>query len=110
MILDVCGERSNRERDAEGLPRAGSGEGSGRKMWGGLTGRRGWGGQGGQEGGGGRERQFKEEREGEMERGERRWDGEARVGRGRQGGGEKGTRGGGISQMDMMECLVGHRL
>ena len=63
--------------------------GVGRKMWGGLTGRRGWGGQGGQEGGGGRERQFKEEREGEMERGERAWDGEARGWEGETGRGRK---------------------
>ena len=42
-------------------------------------------------------------------------DGEGATGRGRLGGGqreggEEGARGGGISQMDMMECLSGHRL
>ena len=31
-------------------------------------------------------------------------------GRGQSGGGDEGTRGWGISQMDMMECLDGHRL
>ena len=39
MILDACGGRGNGEKDAEGLARAESREGSGR--WGGWTGRRG---------------------------------------------------------------------
>ena len=39
MILAVCGGRGNVEKDAEGLARAESGEGSGR--WGGWIGRRG---------------------------------------------------------------------
>ena len=46
--------------------------------------------------------------------GERGRDGEVRCGEGRLGGGkregEKGARGGWISQMDMMKCLGGHRL
>ena len=29
---------------------------------------------------------------------------------GQRGGGEEGARGGGISQMDMIECLGGYRL
>ena len=32
------------------------------------------------------------------------------MGRGQWGGGEEGTRGAEISQMDMMGCLGGHRL
>ena len=46
--------------------------------------------------------------------GERGGDGEVGGGEGRLGGGkregEKGARGGWISQMDMMKCLGGYRL
>ena len=58
MILAAYGGRGNGEKDAEGLARAKSGEGSGR--WGGWTGRRGDGegwmatGTGGREGESGR--------------------------------------------------------
>ena len=126
MIVAACGGRGNGEKDAEGLARAKSGEGSGR--WGGWTGRRGDGvetGRGNVEGGNG---------EGEMGRGAigtgRGWQwrggqGEEMerwaMGKGATGEGGKGNevgmgrgrrrvRGGEISQMDMMGCLGGHRL
>ena len=78
----------------KGMLKDGQEQGAG---WGGWTGRRGvlrgrwqWGrgdGEGQRGGGKGKE-----------------------VGRGRQGGGEEGAREGGLSQMDMMECLGGHGL
>ena len=65
-----------------------------------------WDGEGETRGG-----QWEETRRGQLEGG----DGEGATGRGRwergqRGGGEEGARGGGILQMDMMECLGGHRL
>ena len=91
MILAACGWRGNGEKDAEGLARAESGEGSGK-----------W-------------------EVGRVDRKERGFggvdsNGEGETGRGRQGGGDRegesgrGQRGGGILQMDMMECLGGHML
>ena len=69
MILAACGGRGNGEKDAEGLARAESGEGSGR--WGGWTGRKGLMGRGGwqQRGGGGQGGGG--DREGESGRGQR---------------------------------------
>ena len=40
----------------------------------------------------------------------KRWGWGGKVGREQRGGGEEGARGRGILQMDMMECLAGHRL
>ena len=140
MILAACGGRDNGEKDAEGLARAESGEGSGkwevgrvdRKEGGMATGGGMETGRGNLEGGNG---------EGEMGRGAigtgRGWqwrggqgeeemergamgkggeDGKGTMGRRERGkrwgwgGGEEGARGGEISQMDMMGCLGGHRL
>ena len=87
MILAACGGRGNGEKDAEGLARAESGEGSGR--WGGWTGRRGDGEGWMATGGGGGERQGGGNleggnREGEMGRGA------IGTGRGWQWGGGQG--------------------
>ena len=68
----------------EGLARARSGEGEAGRV---------------DEGGG---------MKGEMTTGRGRWRG-GNV-EGKKGGGEEGARGWGISQMDMIECLGGHRL
>ena len=73
MILAACEGRGNGEKDAKGLARAESGEGSGR--WGGWTGRRGMGRGGWQQGGG--------DREGESGRGQ--WGGKDGEGSNRDG-------------------------
>ena len=131
MILAACEGRGNGEKDADGLARAESGEGSGRwggwtlrrgdgegwmatvrgrqgmRIWKGAMGRRRWEGeqQGREEGG-----------NGEGGNGEGGEDGKGATGRGERGKrwgqawGEEGARGGEISQMDMMGCLGGHRL
>ena len=131
MILAACEGRGNGEKDAEGLARAESREGSLR--WGGWTGRKGgmgrsgwqWGG-GDREGESGRGQWLGEDGEGatgtgrgwQWRRGQ--WGRGGKMGRGKQEGGkgergeeghgEEGARGGEISQMDMMGCLGGHRL
>ena len=139
MILAACGGRGNGEKDAEGLARAESGEGSGR--WGGWTGRRGNGegwmamGRGRQEGGnlevGNEEGSNRDGKRVAMGRGttwRRRWrggqwqggggqwergDGEGARGRGRRGGG-KGEGEKKVQEerdfTDMMKCLGGMRL
>ena len=134
MILASCGGRGNGGKDAEGLARAESREGSGR--WGGWTGKRGdreWEtGRGNLEGGNGEwgdgegsNRGGKKvamgswttrggDREGGNGEGGGRWEGGngegGKVKEVGMGGGEEGPRGGKISQMDMMRCLDGHRL
>ena len=131
MILDGCGRRGNGEKDAEGLAKARSRERSGKGKAGRLDrkegvdrgrqqqarGRQGggdWKGAtgtgsnregetgGGQRGGGDGEEQWGGGKEVRMGIG-RLWEGAKRRG-------EEGARGGGISQMDMIACLGGHRL
>ena len=123
MILAACGGRGNGEKDAAGLAKAESGEGSGR--WGGWTGRRGYGegwmatGRGNLEGVNG-EGSNRDGKRVAMGRGRRRWRGGneegGKMGRGQRGGGKgerggdgkgekKGQKEGEISQMDMMGCL-----
>ena len=129
MILDACGQRSNGGKDAEGLARAESREGSGKWEVGRVDRKEGgWGGgiwKGATGRGDGEEsnRDGKRvamggiQREEEMERGavgKGGEDGNGEGGKGKTwgwgGGGEEGARGGKISQMDMMGCLGGHRL
>ena len=130
MILAACGGRGHGNKDAEGLARAESREGSGKgemrrvdRKEGGM-GRGGW-----QRGEGDRkEESGRGQRGGGDEEGDnvrRRWKGwhwlkgGGKMGREQQGGGKgerggegekKGQEGGEISQMDMMGCLGGHRL
>ena len=120
MILDACDRRGNGEKDAEGLARAGSGERSGKGKAGRLDRKEGGIGGNSNREGGDREGSNREGETGggQREGGDReeQWGGgkEVRVGIGRLWERSKrrgeGARGGGISQMDMIKCLSGHRL
>ena len=87
MILAACGGRGNGAKDAEGLARAESGQGSGKWAVGRVDMKEGgWGGVDGNGGGGG-------DREGESGRGQRRGrDGEGSKRDGKRLAMERGTR------------------